>query len=99
MLEKTLPLQTLQYLNQVLGGEAVRVKPSKKSAPLPYFLQDTYEVLCGELLGQPITLACVKTNSHWLPSKWANMPSDCVSCCTHRSSSLYLTSRPVSASN
>lgn len=60
MLEKTLPQLTIQYLNRVLGGEAVRVKPSRKTAPLPYFLQDTYEVLCGELLGQPITLACVK---------------------------------------
>jgi len=36
------------------------VAPSGKTAQLPYFLQDTYEVLLGELLGQPITLACVK---------------------------------------
>ncbi len=38
----------------------MRVAPSGKTAQLPYFLQDTYEVLLGELLGQPITLACVK---------------------------------------
>lgn len=60
MLEKTLPQQTVRYLNQVLGGEGVRVAPSGNTAQLPYFLQDTYEVLPGELLGQPITLACVK---------------------------------------
>lgn len=60
MLEKTLPQQTIRYLKQVLGSEAVRVAPSGKTAQLPYFLQDTYEVLPGELLGQPITLACIK---------------------------------------
>lgn len=60
MLETTLPQQTIRYLNQVLGEEAVRVAPSGKTAQLPYFLQDTYEVLPGELLGKPITLACVK---------------------------------------
>ena len=60
MLEATLPQQTVRYLNQVLGGESVRVAPSGNTAQLPYFLQDTYEVLPGELLGQPITLACVK---------------------------------------
>lgn len=60
MLEKTLPQQTIRYLNQVLGGGAVRVSPNGKTAQLPYFLQDAYEVLPGELLGQPVTLACVK---------------------------------------
>lgn len=60
MLEKTLPQQTVRYLNQVLGADGVRVAPSRNTAQLPYFLQDTYEVLPGELLGQPITLACVK---------------------------------------
>ena len=60
MLDATLPQQTVRYLNQVLGGESVRVAPQGKTAQLPYFLQDTYEVLPGELLGQPITLACVK---------------------------------------
>lgn len=60
MLEAALPQQTVRYLNQVLGGEGVRVAPSGNTAQLPYFLQDTYEVLPGELLGQPITLACVK---------------------------------------
>lgn len=60
MLETTLPQQTIRYLNQVLGNEAVRVASSGMTAQLPYFLQDTYEVLPGKLLGQPITLACVK---------------------------------------
>ena len=60
MLESTLPQQAVRYLNQVLGRESVRVAPSSKTAQLPYFLQDTYEVLPGQLLGQPITLACVK---------------------------------------
>ena len=60
MLEATLSQQTVRYLNQVLGGESVRVAPHGKTAQLPYFLQDTYEILIGELLGQPITLACVK---------------------------------------
>ena len=60
MLDTTLPQQTVRYLNQVLGGESVRVAPNGKTAQLPYFLQDGYEVLPGELLGQPITLACVK---------------------------------------
>lgn len=60
MLEETLPKQTVRYLNQVLGAESVRVAPSGKTAQLPYFLQDTYEVLPGELLGQSITLACLK---------------------------------------
>ena len=60
MLDATLPQQTVRYLNQVLGGESVRVAPNGKTAQLPYFLQDGYEVLPGELLGQPITLACVK---------------------------------------
>ena len=61
MLDATLPQQTVRYLNQVLGGECLRVAPSEKSDQLPYFLQDTYDVLLGELLGQPITLACVKS--------------------------------------
>lgn len=60
MLEETLSHQTVRYLNQVLGAESVRVAPSGKTAQLPYFLQDTYEVLLGELLGQSITLACLK---------------------------------------
>ena len=60
MLEKALHQQTVRYLNQVLGGEAVRVAGSSRTAELTYFLQETYDVLTGELLGQPITLACVK---------------------------------------
>ena len=60
MLDNTFPQLTVQYLNQVLGGEAVRVATSGNTAQLPYFLQDTYDVLSGKLLGQPVTLACVK---------------------------------------
>ena len=60
MLETTLPQQTVRYLNQVLGGEGVRVVPGGDTAQLPYFLQDGYEVLSCILMGQPITLACVK---------------------------------------
>jgi hypothetical protein len=60
MLDKALPQETIRYLNQVLEGDAVRVARSETTAQLPYFLQDNYEVLSGELLGQPITLACVK---------------------------------------
>ncbi|MGV1045409.1 hypothetical protein [Limnohabitans sp.] len=60
MLDKALPQQTVRYLNQVIGGEAVRVASSGRTPELTYFLQETYDVLTGELLGQPITLACVK---------------------------------------
>lgn len=60
MLEKSLPQQTVRYLTEVLGRESVRVVPHRMTAQLPYFLQDGYEVLLGELLGQPITLACFK---------------------------------------
>jgi hypothetical protein len=60
MLEETLPQQTVRYLNQVFGGESVRVALSARTDQLPYFLQDTYEVLLCELLGRPITLACLK---------------------------------------
>ena len=60
MLETTLPQQTVQYLNQVLGGDAMRVSAQSKAVELPYFLQDTYDVLTVDLLGQPVTLACVK---------------------------------------
>jgi len=60
MLDIQLSQQAIGYLNQVLGGGSVRVAPSGKTAQLPYFLQDTYEVLAAELLGQPMTLACVK---------------------------------------
>jgi len=60
MLNEALPQQTVRYLSQVLGGEAVRMARGGPTAQLPYFLQDTYEVLSGELMGQPIILACVK---------------------------------------
>jgi hypothetical protein len=60
MLDKSLPQETVRYLNQVFGPEGLRLAASDKSAQLPYFLQDTYDVLLGELMGQPITLACVK---------------------------------------
>lgn len=60
MLENALPQHTVRYLNQVLGENAVRVTSGDQTAPLPYFLQDTYQVLSGKLMGQPVTLACVK---------------------------------------
>ena len=60
MLENALPQHTVRYLNQVLGEDAVRVTSGDQTAPLPYFLQDTYQVLSGKLMGQPVTLACVK---------------------------------------
>jgi len=60
MLENTLPQQTIQYLNQALGEDALRVATGKEAAQLPYFLQDLYEVVPSELLGHPITLACIK---------------------------------------
>lgn len=69
MLEATLPQKTVGYLNQVLGGESVRVAPRGKTAQLPYFLQDTYEVLPCELLGQPITLACLKGRQPLAPQQ------------------------------
>lgn len=60
MLDKTLLQQTIKYLNQVLGDNAVHVAQSEVANQLPYFLQDTYEVLPGKMLGQPFTLACMK---------------------------------------
>ena len=60
MLDKMLPQQTINYLNQVLGENAVHVAQSEVANQLPYFLQDTYDVLPGKMLGQPITLACIK---------------------------------------
>ncbi len=60
MLENNHPQQTLQYLNDVLGGAVLRVIPGKEAAQLPYFLQDFYEVVPIELLGHPITIACIK---------------------------------------
>jgi hypothetical protein len=60
MLDKTLLQQTIKYLNQVLGENAVHVSQSEAANQLPYFLQETYEVLPGRMLGHPITLACVK---------------------------------------
>ena len=60
MLDNTLSQQTVRYLNQVLGGDAVRVASCEQTAQLPYFLQDAYDVLPCELLGHPFTLACIK---------------------------------------
>ncbi len=60
MLENALPQQTLEYLNQVLGEDTVRVIPGGKAAQLPYFLLDLYEVVPAEMLGTPLTLACIK---------------------------------------
>lgn len=60
MLKNALHQQTLQYLNQALGEDAVRVIPGGKAAQLPYFLQDLYEVVPAKMLGHPVTLACIK---------------------------------------
>ena len=60
MLNDALCQQTVRYLNKVLGGNAVRLASNQRTKQLPYFLQDTYEVLSGELLGHPVILACVK---------------------------------------
>lgn len=60
MLQKALPQQSSQYLTQVFGIDAVRPALAAPSTPLPYYLQDRYELWPLQLLGQPITLACVK---------------------------------------
>ena len=62
MLETTLPQQTVRYFNQVLGSNAMRVSTQGSSNELPYFFQDIYEILPVELLGQQVTLACVKSH-------------------------------------
>ncbi len=59
MLHKALPQQSTEYLTQVFGADAVRPAPAVPVKPLPYYLQDGYEFLRLQLLGQPITLACV----------------------------------------
>lgn len=60
MLDKALPQQALQYLNQVLGEGAARLESPEIAPQLPYFLLDTYDVLPGSLFGKPVTFACVK---------------------------------------
>ncbi len=60
MLEKALSRQTIRYLNQVLGGDVVRVESVEQAEGLPYFLQDAYDVFLCELFGQKIVLACTK---------------------------------------
>lgn len=60
MLKNALPQQSTEYLIQVFGADAVRPAPTGPLEPLPYYLQDRYELLPLQLLGQPITLACVK---------------------------------------
>ena len=69
MLCGTLSQQAVRYLNQVLGGDAVRVAPCEKTAQLPYFLQDAYDVLPCELLGLRSRLPVSKAASHWLPCR------------------------------
>lgn len=60
MLKSIFTQQTVQYLKQVLGGEAVRVDFISQADELPYFLKEIYDVFSGELLGQQITLMCVR---------------------------------------
>lgn len=61
MLVKALSQQTIQYLTEVLGADALRTASTTPSAPLPYYLDDLYEIQPLELLGQPLALACVKS--------------------------------------
>ena len=63
MLDKALPQQTVRYLNQVIGGEAVRVASSARTAELTYFLQETYDVFTGNVKRAP-ALWC-KLNLEW----------------------------------
>ena len=60
MLDERLPNRAVRYLDQVLGDGAVRVKGGGTRGDLPYFLQDTYEVVTGEVLGREIALTCLK---------------------------------------
>lgn len=60
MLEKPLPQQTIQYLNQVLGDEAMHVTGAGVATSLPYFLRDAYEIIHGKLFGRGVALACAK---------------------------------------
>lgn len=67
MLNHQLQQQTLQYFQEVLGDAAVRVRAAEPPAGLPYFLQDTYEVVPCDVLGRAVALACVKA-PHALPT-------------------------------
>ena len=60
MLDKALPKQALQYLNQVLGEGAARLESPETATQLPYFLLDIYDFVPGRLLGDVVTFACVK---------------------------------------
>lgn len=60
MLDKALPQQAIQYLNQVLGEGAARIDRAEIAASLPYYLLDIYDVLPGHLLGDLVTFACFK---------------------------------------
>lgn len=60
MLDALLFPQTVDYLNQVLSDDAACVSLGEKTAPLPYFLLDTYDIVAAELLGYPVTFACLK---------------------------------------
>jgi len=68
MLFNTFPQQTVKYLNQVLGIDAMHAANAVLEAGLPFFLHDAYEIVPAKLLGQQITLACVKGDNA-LPAK------------------------------
>jgi hypothetical protein len=53
----TLVTAVLRYLQEVLGIEALGVKPWARANELPYFLRDTFAFSELELLGQPVVLA------------------------------------------
>ncbi len=61
MLDKALPQQTVDYLNQVFGEETVCLAAGD-IAPLPYFIQDAYDLLTVKLQGHPFTFACIKSD-------------------------------------
>ncbi len=61
MIENPLVLQTTQYLRQALGADSMGLIASAAGTTgMPYFLQDTYEIVTGSLAGHSVALACLK---------------------------------------
>jgi len=61
MLDAPLSAQTQQYFNQVLGGNAVVLKPLETPLGLPYFLQDGYDTVEAQIHGHRVALTCIKS--------------------------------------